>query len=126
MTIATALSAFLLCVGVSAAAQESSAPPVACNLKAISADKRPRYNDLMKRLRASVRGRSALNEGYVYTLEGKAIALPEVAEWMSMERRCCPFLTLQVSVAGTQPDWLLTLTGPAGTKALLEMEFPAR
>ena len=98
---------------------------MACNLKAISAHERPRYNDLMKRLRGSVRGRSALNDGYVYTLVGRAITLPQVAEWMSLERRCCPFLTLQVSAAGTQSDWLLTLTGPTGTKALLEMEFPA-
>src|SRR4051794_2000502 len=101
MTIATALSAFLLCVGVSAV-QEGTAPPVACNLKVISADERSRYNDLMKRLRDSVRGRSTLDNGYSYTLDAKAITLSEVAEWMSMERRCCPFLTLQVSTAGSQ------------------------
>ena len=84
---------------------------MACNLKAISA--------------GSVQGRSAVNDGYVYTLEGKAITLPQVAEWMSLERCCCSFLTLQVSAAGTQSDWLLTLTGLTGTKVLLEMQFPA-
>jgi len=125
MTIATVLPAFLLCVRVFAV-QEGTASPVACNINAISANERPRYNKLMKRLRASVQGRSTLDNGYAYTLDAKAIALPEVAEWMSMERRCCPFLTVQVSTAGGQADWRLTLTGPEGTKALLEMEFSAR
>jgi len=43
---------------------------------------------------------------------------PRVAEWMGMERLCCPFLTLQLSAAGSQPVWLLSLTGPSGVKAL--------
>ena len=124
MTVATVLAAFLLCVGVFAV-QEGTASPVACNIKAINANERPRYNKLMKRLRAAVQGRSTLDNGYAYTLDAKAIALPEVAEWMSMERRCCPFLTLQVSTAGTQADWRLNVTGPEGTKAILEVELPA-
>ena len=96
---------------------------IACNLKAIGSKERPRYNDLMKRLRAAVRNRKELPNGYAHQLEQKAITLPEVAEWMSMERLCCPFLTLELSAAGQQTDWRLTLTGPEGVKALLQAEF---
>ena len=58
MTIATALCVSALSVGLCAAAQDHSSPVLACNLKAISAADRPRYNELMKRLRATVRDRS--------------------------------------------------------------------
>ena len=99
---------------------------LACNLKAITAVERPRYNDLVKRLRSSVRDRSEISEGYVFKLNATAITLPEVAEWMSLERLCCPFLTLQLGTSGKHGDWLLMLTGPPGVKALLQEEFPQR
>jgi hypothetical protein len=116
MTIATAV-----CAG----AEDSAAPVIACNLKAITAAKRPRYDDLMKRLRAAVRERDNRHDGYSYELDSTGITLPEVAEWMSMERLCCPFLKLQLSAAGNREGWVLTLTGPEGVKPLLETEFPA-
>lgn len=116
------LCASLLCIGVCAA--QDSIPVFACNLKAISASERPRYNDLTKRLRNAARNRSELPDGYAFKLDNKTISLPEVAEWISMERLCCPFLTLQLSASGDQADWLLKLTGPPGVKPLLQAEFP--
>ncbi len=58
-------------------------------------------------------------------LDGHVISLPEVAEWISMKRRCCPFLSFQLSTSGNQSDWILKLTGPERVKALLQAEFPA-
>lgn len=126
MMITTVLCASLLCAGLSAVAQDSTSPIIACNLKAISAAERPRYNDLMKRLRVAIQDRSEVHDGYSFTLTGKAISLPEVAEWISMERLCCPFLTFQLSASGNRVDWVLKLAGPEGVKALLKAEFPAR
>lgn len=99
---------------------------IACNLNAIGKGDRPRYTDLTKRLRASVKDRSELPDGYSYKLDGPAIPLSEVGEWVAMERLCCPFLTLKISVTGGEGDWLLTLTGPKGVKPLLMQEFPDR
>src|SRR6266404_4341002 len=118
MTLATLLCLTLVYVGVCAADV-----PLACNLKAISAAERPRYNDLVKRLRVSVQDRNELTDGYAYKLDTKKITLPEVAEWITMERLCCPFLTFQLDVKGNG-DSQLTLRGPAGAKAILREEFP--
>jgi hypothetical protein len=107
-----------------AATEKAVAPVFACNLKAISAAEWPRYNDLVKRIRAAIRDRSEISNGYAYKMDGKAVTLPEAAEWVSMERLCCPFLTLQLSASGNQADWLLTLTGPIGVKQLITVEFP--
>ena len=119
MTLATVVCLSVLCVGMCTAADV----PLACNLKAISAAERPRYNDLVKRLRVAVQDRNELTDGYAYKLHTKKITLPEVAEWITMERLCCPFLTFQLDVKGSG-DSQLTLRGPAGAKAILREEFP--
>jgi hypothetical protein len=126
MTIPTILCASLLCAAFCAVAKDSTPPVIACNIKAISAAERPRYNDLMKRLRLAIRNRSEIRDGYTFKLNGKAISLPEVADWISMERLCCPFLRFRISASGNEANWFLKLSGPPGVKALLEAEFPAR
>ena len=121
MTLATLLCLSLLCAGACSAADDI--PPLACNMKAISATERPRYNDLVKRLRTAVQERIELSDGYAYKLDTKRITLPEVAEWITMERLCCPFLTFQLDVKGNGASQL-TLRGPVGAKAILREEFP--
>jgi hypothetical protein len=96
---------------------------IACNLKAIGVDERPHYDDLLKRIRLAIREHLEVPDGCAFRLDAKGISLTQTAEWISMERLCCPFLTLQLSASGDQDDWLLTLTGPPGVKALLQAEF---
>lgn len=125
MTISSILCASFFCAAVCIVAQASTPPVIACNTKAIRAAERPRYNDLMKRLRLAIRERSEGRDGYTFRLDGKIFSLPEFADWITMERLCCPFLMFQLSVSGSQPDWELKLTGPEGVKALLQAEFPS-
>lgn len=124
MTNATVLLATFLCVGMCAAADNYPGPVFACNLRAIRAAERPRYNELVKRIRASIRSRREIANGYVFRLDSNIVTLPEAAEWIVMERLCCPFFTLQLSTAGNQRDWTFTLTGPEGVKQLIVSEFP--
>ena len=125
MTNATVLLATFLCAGMCAAADSYPDPVFACNLRAIKAAERPRYTELAKRIRASIRNRREIANGYVFRLDSNIVTLPEAAEWINMERLCCPFLTLQLSAAGNETDWTLTLTGPEGVKPLIVGEFPA-
>lgn len=128
MSIATTLALILSVPGmcVDATAQTATSTPFACNLKAIRAAERPRYKKLVKLVREAIRARTEVSLGYTYSLDSEKISLPEAAEWIAMERLCCPFLTLQLSVAGNLDNWFLTLTGPEGVKPLLESEFPSR
>lgn len=91
--------------------------PLACIASAIAPAERSRYNDLIRRLAGAVRNRAEIPDGFVFDLD-PSISLPEVAEWISMERLCCPFLTIQIDVrpgGATQ----LTLRGPDGAKAIV-------
>ena len=98
-------------------------PALACNSAAISTPERARYNGLMRKIKSAVRHQHHLPDGYAWQLDGAVATMPEVAEWMSMERRCCPFLTLQLEAAGGGMDFAVKLTGPDGVKAFLGSEF---
>ena len=95
---------------------------LACNLKAVGAAHRPRYNELVGRLRSAIQERTELQDGYCYSLRSNEITPREVAEWITMERLCCPFLVFQLEAKGEAVQ--LTLSGPAGAKEILREEFP--
>jgi hypothetical protein len=122
MNIAACLLDLLACMcGLAAGANQ---PVLACNAKAISAAERPRYNELVQKIRLSLRDRRELPDGYAFRLAERFISLGDVAEWIRMERRCCPFLVFRLELAGPVTDMELTLRGPSGTKAVLESAFP--
>ena len=126
MTTAIVLFASAVCVCMCAAAQGDTASGIVCNLNAIKAADRPRYQALLARIRAAVRDRREVSNGYVFKLDNATVSLTEAAEWIEMERLCCPFLKFRLDASGSQTYWLLRLTGPKGVKALLDCEFPSR
>jgi hypothetical protein len=99
-----------------------ASPILACNIQAISAAQRPRYNELASRLRATIRERRELPDGYDYSLDSAQITLRELAEWITLERLCCSFLIF--ALEGTGEAVHLTMRGPEGAKAILREEFP--
>jgi hypothetical protein len=98
--------------------------PLACTLEAIDETERPRYHDLVRRLRRAIQKREEVTGGFDFLLAGAAISLQQIAEWMSMERLCCPFLNFELAIRSGEADWHLTMTGPEGVKQLLSAEFP--
>jgi len=92
-------------------------------MKAIGPTERPRYDSLMKKIKKAVKRQRELTEGYAWDLDGTIASMPEVAESVTLERRCCPFLTLQLEASGDGPDYSVKLLGPEGVKAFLVSEF---
>ena len=122
MTLTKTILASLLCA--CAMAQSNPATPVlACNMKAIGSTERIRYNVLLQQIKTAVKQQRELADGYAWEVDGKTISLPEAAEWVAMERRCCPFLTLQLEATGNEANYWINLKGPAGVKAFLAAEF---
>jgi hypothetical protein len=65
--------------------------------------------------------RTEVPDGYAFRL--RADALEMVARFVANERKCCPFLTFELVVmAELGPLWL-RMTGPEGTRAVLEAEL---
>jgi len=97
-------------------------PELACVPSAIPAMQRLRHFALGREL-LSVRAveRVELPNGYAIRFE--ADAFDAVARFVANERKCCPFLTFELTLdPGSGPLWL-RMTGPDGTRAVLDAEL---
>lgn len=97
----------------------STAAPIACNLDAISPGDRPRYDTLRAMLAAAAVGKRELPDGIAIHISTERMPLAQLAEWISFERKCCPFLDFTIDVAADSGPVWLSLTGRAGVKEFL-------
>ncbi len=101
----------------------NSESPLACDLDAISASERPRYNELRKMLAASAVGKRELPDGIAIQISTERMALAQLAEWIALERKCCPFFEFKIEVAPESGPVWVSLTGRAGVKEFLSQAF---
>ena len=106
--------------------------PLACNINALSSPQRERHHALGEKIRAAVVDRVELSNGYALVLDfsrlpldraGAPFCIVEVAEWVEMEAKCCPFLDFGIAVAGKGGSVTLRLTGGKNVKAFLQTEL---
>jgi hypothetical protein len=97
--------------------------PIACNLNALDKEQRRRHQSLTAQLRATVQETRELPDGYSLRLPSDEATIQRTAEWITLERRCCPFLAFGLE-AGREggPLWL-SLTGREGVKPFLKIEL---
>jgi hypothetical protein len=95
----------------------------ACDLEAIGAAERPRYSSLTRQLKAAVLQQREMPDGFAWELDGNKLSFVAAAEWITMERRCCPFLTLQLETTGNHTGYWVKLRGPVGVKAFIAAEL---
>lgn len=98
-------------------------PVFACDLSAMTPGQRAHHAELSVRLLGEARALEHLPNGYALVFESSARQALELAEWMAMERLCCPFLTLAAEFAPERGPLRLRLTGAAGIKPFLVHEL---
>ena len=118
----------LVALPVGAAAEDA----LVCNANALTAAQHERHQKLGRMLRSAVAERAELENGYVFVLDfgrlpldsaGAPFCVVEVAEWVDLESRCCPFLSFGIEVEPKGKTVRLSLTGGKGVKAFLEAEI---
>jgi hypothetical protein len=100
-----------------------TAAPIACDLDAIRSTDRPRYNQLRATLAASALGKRELPDGIAVRISTDRMPLAQLAEWISFERKCCPFLDFTIDVAAESGPVWVSLTGRPGVKEFLAQAF---
>jgi hypothetical protein len=100
----------------------SPTAPLACVPAAIPATQRKAHFELARDL-VTTRAleRLSLPEGYGFRFDPSAF--DDVARFVTNERKCCPFLTFEVQVAAQSGAVWLRMTGPAGTREVLDAEL---
>lgn len=99
-------------------------PPLACVQGAIPAAERPAHFQLIRQLfEKDMLERTEIPGGYSFSFP--ASSFDALARFVSNERRCCPFLSFELTVEPADGDLRIKLTGPEGTREFLNAELCA-
>ena len=97
--------------------------PVACDLNALMPAERGRRRTLISAVTRATVGRAELGDGFELHLDPTKLELPLLAEWIALERRCCPFLRFRIELAPGAGRVTVALTGGDGVKDFLRSEL---
>lgn len=95
---------------------------LACVPNAIDAAAQPEHLARIKRLFGqAVWGRTSITKGYEFVFD--VSELDEVAKFVSLERKCCPFLSFELEIPSGLERVRLRIQGPPGSRELIEAEL---
>jgi hypothetical protein len=97
--------------------------PIACDLNALTLAERERRRTLVGALAQAIVGRVELTRGFKLRVDSARLGLPALAEWIALERRCCPFLHFKVELAAGDGPATVALSGGEGVKDFLRAEM---
>lgn len=97
--------------------------PLACDLKAIEPGRRARHHANTQQLFAAVQERQELPDGYAFRFAAGPDLIPRLAEFINLERLCCPFFNFALIVEPEDGPIWLKLTGRDGVKQFLLAEL---
>lgn len=106
--------------------ETDSEPPLACDFGAMDAEQRERYRALRRLLGEDFMEARELDTGYAFRHSPEADVLVALAEYVSLERLCCPFFDFAIEVRHGGAEVWLRMTGPEGAKGILEAAMIGR
>ena len=99
-----------------------SQSPLACDMTAIPVSKRETHLKTSRSLFSDIKEIRELPDGYEFRLEDNASVLLKAAEFISLEKLCCPFLAFSLGVEAEGGRVWLGLCGREGVKAFIREE----
>jgi hypothetical protein len=95
--------------------------PIACVPSAMNEEQKEKYCQIREELANCLQETSELSNGFAFRYPDKDSVILKIAEFISLERLCCPFFNFELRV---EPDsvWL-NLTGPEGAKEIIKENF---
>jgi len=94
-------------------------PALACRLDALDRDEQARRAALAEQMTGRFSAVDETADGYVARLRYDAAAARDALEWLLLERRCCPFLSLELGFEPESETMLMRFGGGPGVKAFL-------
>lgn len=97
--------------------------PLACDLTAFDAAERRRHDTLRRELAAVRGGAEEVSDGVAFVYPGEPDLFLKISEWITLERRCCPFLSFSLRFDADPPSIRLELGGGEGVKRFLQSQL---
>ena len=97
--------------------------PIACDLSVLTDEQHRRLTQIWEEVIRARQEVSELSNGYGLRFPSDVSTVLTLAEFMTLERLCCPFFEFTLEVTpGSGPVWL-RLTGGDGVKEFISQEF---
>jgi hypothetical protein len=100
---------------------EQNQSPLACDMTAIPREQRDTHLAHSRELFSQVQEARELSNGYEFRL--RADFLENVADFIALEKLCCPFLNFAIEIEAENGPLWLRLTGREGVKAFIREEI---
>ena len=97
--------------------------PIACRLNSLSGDERKREGVLLEEHLSSFEERRERADGFSYRYSSSPELFSRMAELVSLEHRCCPFLAFQLEWRGADDRPWLHITGGERVKTFVSGTF---
>lgn len=99
-------------------------PPIACNMRALTSEQRKYLEQRGARVISAITSAKELNNGYSFHVDPAKATLIDVAQWLDLWRRCCPFYEFRIDYRAENGDVWLSVTGRPGVKEYLPVDSP--
>ena len=83
-----------------------------CRLAGLNGAQTLRYQELRKAMKASAVESRELPDGYGMRFVPEPVVFTQLAEWITLERVCCPFLAFGLEWSVSDGLWLKLTGGP--------------
>ena len=99
-------------------------PPIACNLKALTSEQRKSLDRVGEHVISAITATRELTDGYAFLVDPSKASVTDVAQWLDLWRRCCPFYEFQVDLHGADATLWLSVKGRPGVKEYIPIDSP--
>lgn len=102
---------------------EHQSAALACDMSAMTPEQRKRHTELYRILRRIVRKVEELPDGFELGFARADLICIDLAEFITLEQRCCPFIHFSLDLAADGGPIHLRMTGREGVKDVIREEF---
>ena len=90
-----------------------------CDFSAMDSEQRHRHSRLVRELFSGIHGLHETPTGFLFEFARSDEQLLKIAEWTTLESRCCPFFRFRIDLRPRSELLQVTVTGPSGSKELI-------
>ncbi len=99
-------------------------PPIACNLRALTSAQRRQLQQIGTRVISAITASRELKDGYAFRIDPRKASVMDVAQWLDLWRRCCPFYEFRIHLRAADATLWLSVEGRSGVKEFIPLDVP--
>jgi hypothetical protein len=93
-------------------------------MKALTLQQRKQLGQTGEHVISAITASRELIDGYAFRVDPAKASLMDVAQWLELWRRCCPFYEFQIDFHAADGSLWLSVKGRPGVKEYISVDTP--